>query len=314
MKNLTTEFPIIQAPMNWLTDATLVAAVSNAGGLGVLGTNAGQTEIASDPADVKQHMIDQIHRTQELTDNDFSINILTPENDQKLADSSFTMAFLDAAFENHVKYFVVVGIVHREIFTLIKRHNGIIIFRPLTPSVEKAKLAESIGADFIVATGHDEGGILPANEQGTLTIVPEIVDSVSIPVFAAGGINDARTVKAAMALGAVGVFVGTRFLASEEAPVAPEVKQLLVDSNSNDTVMVSSNQRAIATNRAITFAHLFQETHDTTAVNKAVARDGGIREAMLLGRIDRGIITVNNSLSTIKEILSVKKIIINLFE
>lgn len=310
---LGTEFPLIQAPMNWVTDAKLVAAVNNAGGLGVLGTNAGQTTISSDPIEVKKRMKIEIEKTSELTTKPFGINILTPNRNQRIQEAPFTKVLLDSAFESGIHYFVVVGYAHQEIFNLIKQHNGFIIFRPLTPTVKEAILGEQLGADIIVATGHDEGGVLPNNELGTFTIIPEITDVVSIPVFAAGGINDRRTVKAAIALGAKGVYIGTRFLASKEAPVSQNVKELIVKSQSADTIMVSGNQRAIATKRAQELADFYQNNNDTNASNALISKDGGLRSAMRLGNLNKGIITVNNGLGTIKSIDSVKEIISDLF-
>lgn len=312
--SLETKFPIIQAPMNWVTNARLVAAVSNAGGLGVLGTNAGQNHVATIPQIVENRMRKEIQKTQALTDKGFGINVLTPNEGHSLADAPYTRAILNAAFAERIRYFIVVGNVHEETFTLIKQHHGVIIFRSLTPSIAAAKRAESLGASMIVATGHDEGGVLPEHETGTFTIIPEIVDAVSVPVYAAGGINDRRTVEAAMALGAAGVYVGTRFLTTEEAPVADNVKQLIIQSSSQNTVMVSGNQRAIATPQAIHYAERYQRTADTTEINRQIATDGGLREAMLLGNLDKGIVTVNNGISTIKDSHSVKAVITELFE
>jgi Dioxygenases related to 2-nitropropane dioxygenase len=312
-KVLNTTYPIIQAPMNWVTDAHLVAAVSNAGGLGVLGTNAGQNEITDDPRVVASRMKVEIQKTRQLTDELFGINILPPVQQRSLSSAPFTKAVLETAFEAHIHYFVVVGNVHEETFKLIKQHGGVIIFRPLTPTVSEAKQAEALGADIIVATGHDEGGILPNQEQGTFTIVPAIVDAVSIPVFAAGGINDRRTAKAALALGASGIYVGTRFLVSEESPVADNVKALIVASGSENTIMVSGNQRAIDTERASEFATRYQQTRDTAGTNQLISKDGGLRKAMLLGQVNAGIITVNNGISLIKKTNTVSEIISELF-
>lgn len=311
---LGTQYPIIQAPMNWVTDAKLVAAVSNAGGLGVLGTNAGQREVTPNPKQVETRMTAEIQKTKALTTKPFGINILTPGDGRALATSPYTMAMLKAAFAEGIRHFIVVGQAHQETFDLIKQHHGMVIFRPLTPSVQEAQLAERLGADIIVATGHDEGGVLPNREAGTFTVVPEFVDAVSVPVFAAGGINDRRAVKAVQALGAVGVYVGTRFLATEEAPVADNVKQLIVDTPSQDTVMVSGNQRAIATPQAQVYAKTYAQTHDTSASNRQIGRDGGLRESMLLGHLDHGIVTVNNGIGTIKQIQSVHEIIESFFE
>ena len=204
IKILGTKYPLIQAPMNWLTNAELVAAVSNSGGLGILGPNAGQREAYS-PEVTYQKFREEIQKTKSLTDKGFGVNILLPIN-------PFSEALLNAAIDEGVKYFATVGDADSIIFKKIKENNGIIIHRPLNPNSKNMKEAESLEVDLLVATGYDEGGVIPSQQIGTFSIVPAMVDSVSIPVLAAGGINDKRGVKAAFALGASGVYIGTRFL------------------------------------------------------------------------------------------------------
>ena len=190
--------------MNWLTNAELVAAVSNSGGLGILGPNAGQREAYS-PEVTYQKFREEIQKTKSITDKNFGINILLPIN-------PFSEALLNAAIDEGVRYFATVGDVDSIVFKKIKENNGVIIHRPLNPNSENMREAESLGVDLLVATGYDEGGVIPSQQIGTFSIVPAMVDSVSIPVLAAGGINDKRGVKAAFALGASGVYIGTRFL------------------------------------------------------------------------------------------------------
>lgn len=307
--DLGIKYPIIQAPMNWVTNASLVAAVSNAGGLGVLGTNAGQTTVATNPDIVGERMSREIEKTKGLTDKPFGINILTPGAGQSLSENSYTMALLNAAFEADIHHFIVVGVVHPETFALIKRHHGLIIFRPLTPTSEAAQQAERLGADIIVATGRNEGGVLPDTDLDTFMVLPEIIDAVSIPVFAAGGINDWWTAEAALKLGAAGIYVGTRFLVASESPVAMTTKRLIVQSKSHDTVLVSGNQRAIATPRAREFADNYLEQQDTTISDHQISQDGGLRTAMLLGHLNHGIVTVNTGIGLIEKIESVADII-----
>lgn len=300
--DLGTNYPIIQAPMNWVTNAALVAAVSNAGGLGVLGTNAGQTTVATDPEVVEKRMRQEIEKTKRLTDKPFGINILTPGPEQSLSESPYTMALLNAAFEAEIYHFIVVGVAHPETFALIKQHHGFIIFRPLTPTIEAVQQAERLGADIIVATGRNEGGVLPDTDLDTLMILPEIIDAVTIPIFAAGGINDRWTAKTVLKLGAAGIYVGTRFLVASEAPVAMATKKLIVQSKSHDTVLVSGNQRAVATPRAREFADNYLEQQDTVTSNRQISQDGGLRTAMLLGQLDHGIVTVNTEIGLIEKV------------
>lgn len=207
-KNRITEilgikYPIIQGPMAWLTDAKLVAAVSNAGGLGILGPSAGQTTMTPSPQETMERMREEIRKTRELTDKPFGVVIIVD------VDMKFTNPLLDMIIEEKVPVALVNGVAGMDFESTFKRlkNAGIkIVFRG-EPTVENARTIEKLGADVFVATGFDEGGMLPGGQIGTFSIVPLIVDSVkNIPVMAAGGISDIRGVRAAFALGAEGVF------------------------------------------------------------------------------------------------------------
>ena len=128
---------------------------------------------------------------------------------------------IDIATRHGVNIFAVVGDPNPQLFAAIKQAGGIIVFRQLTPTVAGAKQAAQWGADVLVATGIDEGGWIPDNGIGTFSIVPMLADAVSIPVMAAGGINDIRTVRAAFSLGAQGVYIGTRVIFPSSASRMP---------------------------------------------------------------------------------------------
>lgn len=213
---LKIEKPVIQGPMFWLTDAKLVAAVSEAGGLGVLGPHAGQNSLPKDDEERAERMRQEIKKVKELTSKPFGINIFhSGQNPDKQLE-----LMLKVVYEEKVP----VGIVAHDgpepaedIIKELKSHGVTVVYRQITITPDIAKKAEKAGADIIVATGMDEGGTLPNHNIGTFSIVPLIVDSVKIPVMAAGGITDKRTFNAALALGAEGVFCGSLFLSSTEA-------------------------------------------------------------------------------------------------
>ena len=308
-KILNIKYPIIQAPMSWMTNARLVATVSNAGGLGILGPNAGQTEITSDPKETASRMRDEIHKVKTLTNKSFGLNILTPRPNERLSESAFTNELLQMAFDEEIEYFAVVGTAHKEVFEQIKQHNGKIIFRPLTPTVEQMKLGESYGADIAVATGSDEGGILPDQEFGTFTIVPSMVDAVNIPVLAAGGINDNRSVRAAFSLGAQGVYVGSRFLMTEESPLNNKAKDLVLKSDSHDVIRVSPTQRAIKLGKALEYSSEVAKDPFNNELDREISRNGGLRPGMLMGDFKKGIVSVNTGIGSITTVPSVAKLI-----
>lgn len=188
------EKPVIQGPLSWLTDARLVAAVSNAGGLGVLGPNAGLTAetAVSTPEETAEKMREEIRKTKKLTEKPFGVNLIpTPEND------IWTPPILQVIKEEGVKAVVYTGYgegaIITSLFNELKESGIVIIYRDINPTPENTRLAEKAGADIIVATGFDEGGTLPGTALGTFSIVPLIADSVkSVPVMAAGGITDSR--------------------------------------------------------------------------------------------------------------------------
>ena len=301
IKILGTKYPLIQAPMNWLTNAELVAAVSNSGGLGILGPNAGQREAYS-PEVTYQKFREEIQKTKSITDKNFGINVLLPIN-------PFSEALLNAAIDEGVKYFATVGDADSIVFKKIKENNGVIIHRPLNPNSENMREAESLGVDLLVATGYDEGGVIPSQQIGTFSIVPAMVDSVSIPVLAAGGINDKRGVKAAFALGASGVYIGTRFLLTKESPMSNKVKEQILKSKNQDMLLVAKQQRSLNTKIAVMLESKYEDLATSNENMEIIRENGGIRSGMLEGDLENGIISLNTSIEIIKNIPSVKDLI-----
>ena len=301
IKILGTKYPLIQAPMNWLTNAELVAAVSNSGGLGILGPNAGQREAYS-PEVTYQKFREEIQKTKSITDKNFGINILLPIN-------PFSEALLNAAIDEGVKYFATVGDADSIVFKKIKENNGVIIHRPLNPNSENMREAESLGVDLLVATGYDEGGVIPSQQIGTFSIVPAMVDSVSIPVLAAGGINDKRGVKAAFALGASGVYIGTRFLLTKESPMSNKVKEQILKSKNQDVLLVAKQQRSLNTKIAVMLESKYEDLATSNENMEIIRENGGIRSGMLEGDLENVIISFNTSIEIIKNIPSVKDLI-----
>lgn len=209
------EYPIFQGGMAWIADAKLAAAVSNAGGLGI---------IAAGNAD-GDYVRTQIKEAKKLTDKPFGLNImlLSPFADD-IADIAVEegVAVITTGAGNPTKY--------------MKKWNeaGIKVI-PVVPSVTFAKLAERSGAAAVIAEGGESGGHI--GELATMTLVPQVCDAVSIPVIAAGGIADGRGVAAALALGACGVQIGTRFLTAYECCVHENYKNKVLKANDTATVV-----------------------------------------------------------------------------
>ncbi|MDO5359667.1 MAG: nitronate monooxygenase [Jeotgalicoccus sp.] len=261
---LNIEYPIIQAGMaGGATTPELIANVSNAGGLGTLGA------AYMKPEDIKQ----AIHDIRKLTTKPFSVNLFCVENSDepndeeknvvkkellrigrdlgvKESDIQFNAAdYFDEQFQVLIDEKVPVistafGLLPEDKANQAKE-NGIIITSMIT-TVEEAILAERSGADIIIAQGSDAGGHRSTFDLtrhkngadiGTFSLVPQVADNVEIPVAAAGGVNDGRSLAAALALGAAGVQIGTRFLSSEEAGIHRAYKEKLFDSMEDDTVI-----------------------------------------------------------------------------
>lgn len=305
---LRIKYPIVQAAMNWITDANMVAAVSNAGGMGVLGPNAGPKIVESKRINTEERIRTEIRKIKSLTDHPFAVNIILPE--EGMDDNGFYVrTTLNVAFEEGVKHFVTVGKVNRLVFKEIKDQGGILIHRELNPTPIAAKKAEEAGADILIATGYDEGGVIPQRPIGTFSIIPTIADAVDIPVIATGGINDIRGVRAAFALGAEGVYVGTRFIVSYECPASDVTKQHIIHSKGADLLSVSQTQRSIPNKAAQEFAYMYKNGTPSNQVDKKISENGGLRTGMLEGRMDEGIVSVNTAIDLITEEKSCEGII-----
>jgi enoyl-[acyl-carrier protein] reductase II len=209
------EYPIVLAGMGGVSMAPLVAAVSNAGGLGVIGA------ASLDAASLRR----EIQKTRELTTKPFAVDLLAPIPDM-------IRPHIAVMIEEGVRIFVAGLAVPRDFIAELHDHK--IVVMVMIGKVQHARSAAAAGADVVAAQGTEAGG--HTGEVGTLALVPQVVDAVSIPVLGAGGIADGRGIAAALALGAQGAVVGTRFIATPEATAAPAYRQALVAADETDTV------------------------------------------------------------------------------
>lgn len=209
------EYPIIQGGMAWVAENTLASAVSNAGGVGLIaGGNA--------PID---YLREQIRLCKEKTDKPFGVNIML------MSDNADDLAQL--VIDEDVKV-VTTGAGNPGKYISAWKTAGVKVI-PVVASVALAKRMEKAGVDAVVAEGTESGGHI--GENTTMCLVPQVVDAVSIPVIAAGGIADGRGMAASFMLGAEGVQIGTRFLASEECQIHPTFKELVIKAKDTDSVV-----------------------------------------------------------------------------
>jgi enoyl-[acyl-carrier protein] reductase II len=308
------EKAVIQGPLSWLTDARLVAAVSNAGGLGVLGPNAGLTAetAVSTPLETAEKMREEIRKTKALTEKPFGVNLIpTPEND------IWTPPILQVIKEEAVKVVVYTGYgegaVIPALFDDLKDAGIKIIYRDINPTPENTRLAEAAGADLIVATGFDEGGTLPGKALGTFSIVPLIADAVQhVPVLAAGGITDSRTARAAHALGASGVFAGSVFISTEESRVPQSVKDKIIHADGLDMLLfrtLPDYYRSLPGKLAEKLVQMDKAGASNEELGKTMGGLRGLRIGMLEGNTDEGYISLGTGIGSIREIKTVAKVV-----
>ena len=214
-KLLKIKYPIIQGGMAWVADADLAAAVSNAGGLGVIAA-------ASMPPELLE---EQIVKIRKLTDKPFGMNImlLSPTSDDAL----------EIAAQYKVPVVTTGAGMPGKVLERLKPLGTIVI--PVIASTAHAERVSKQGADAVVAEGNEAGGHI--GEITTMNLVPQVVDVVSIPVIAAGGVADGRGMAAAFALGAEGVQVGTRFVCAAESNVHFNYKEKIIEANDRATVV-----------------------------------------------------------------------------
>lgn len=308
------EKAVIQGPMSWLTDAYLVAAVSNAGGLGVLGPHAGQTAVtaAKTPLDAAKKMREEIRKTKTLTKKPFAVNLLP-----NAGNDIWTQPLLQVIKDEGIRAVVYVAsgerAVNQTIFNELKAANIKIIYRDANPTPENTRIAEAAGADIIVATGFDEGGTLPGTVMGTFTIIPLIADAVKqIPVVAAGGITDPRTARAAHALGAQGVLAGSVFISTIESRAPQLVKQKIVDANGLDLRLFRTQPfyyRSLPGKLADLLVYMDDYGSSREEILTAMGGTRGLRTGMLEGNTDEGFISLGTGIGSIRAIRNVADVV-----
>ncbi len=289
------KYPILQGGMAWIAESTLASAVSNAGGAGIIAGGAA-------PID---YLRDQIRKCKELTDKPFGVNVmLMSPNADELAQLVIDegVAFVTTGAGNPGKYMEA------------WKAAGIKVI-PVVPSVALAKRMERAGADAVIAEGTESGGHI--GENTTMCLVPQVVDAVSIPVIAAGGIADGRGIAASFMLGAKGVQVGTRFLAAEECVIHPTYKNLVIDAKDTDSVVTGRYTGHPCRNVKTKFAkRLASGEKDGTLTPDDFEKltVGALRKAVQDGNLEEGSFLCGAIAGMINEVKTCEEIIKEMFE
>ncbi len=280
-KLLKTEYPILQGGMAWVAEYHLAAAVSNAGGLGIIGA-------ASAPPEVVR---EQIRKTKELTKNPFGVNVmLLNPNAPEVAQ---------VVIEEGVKV-VTTGAGNPGKFMKSWKEAGVVVI-PVVASVAMAKMMERGGADAVIAEGMESGGHI--GSQTTMTLVPQVADAVSIPVIAAGGIADGRGIAASFLLGAEGVQMGTRFLVAKESIVHPNYKERVIkarDIDSEVTGMSTGHPIRVLRN-AMSREYLKMEQEGASFEELEHLTLGSLRKAVVDGDVVNGSLMAGQSAGMVKK-------------
>ena len=275
------EYPIIQGGMAWVAEYHLAAGVSNAGGLGLIGA-------ASAPA---EWVREQIREAKKLTDKPFGVNIMLI--------SPYAEDVAKAVAEEGVKA-VTTGAGSPEKYMKMWKEAGILVI-PVVASVALARRMERVGADALVAEGMESGGHIGA--QTTMTLVPQIVDAVNIPVIAAGGIADGRGFAAARMLGADAVQMGTRFIVSKESIVHEAYKERVLKARDIDSEVtgMSTGHPVRCLRNQMTREYLKLEKEGASFEELELMTLGTLRKAVVEGDVTRGTVMAGQSAGLVKQ-------------
>ena len=285
---LNIKYPIIQGGMAWIADASLAVGVSEAGGLGII-SGVGPTEVVRA----------QIRKAKELTDKPFGVNVmLMQENADEIAhlvcDEKVPVVTTGAGSPG--KY-----------IEMWKSHGIKVI--PVVPSVAIAKRMEKFGADAVIAEGMESGGHI--GQTTTMSLVPQVVDAVNIPVIAAGGIGDGRGIAASFMLGAVGVQMGTRFLVSNECNVHKNYKEKVLKAKDIETEVTgtSTSHPVRVLRNKLTREYIKIEKSNSNSEKLESLTRGALRKAVIEGDTENGSVMAGQIAGLVKKEQSCKEII-----
>lgn len=289
---LNIRYPIFQGAMANIATAEFAAAVSNAGGLGIIATGAMDAETARV----------QIQKCKSLTTNPFGVNVMlmNPHSEE----------IIKVIIEEKVAV-VTTGAGNPGKYVESLKASGCKVI-PVVPSIALAIRMQNAGVDAVIAEGTEAGGHV--GEQTTMALIPQICDAVSIPVIAAGGIGDGRGFNAALALGAQGVQLGTSLLVTKECPVHENYKKAVLKAKDTDTVVtgrsLSSPVRILKNKMAREYLKLEKEVANREEMEKLTL--GALRRAVFDGDVDTGSVMIGQIAGLCKEEVSLEQFFRNI--
>ena len=286
---LNIEYPIIQGGMAWVADYHLAAAVSNAGGLGLIGSGGAPASWVKD----------QIREVKKLTDKPFGVNIMlmNPEADE----------IAKVIVEEKVPV-VTTGAGNPAKYIKEWKEAGVKVI-PVVASCALAKMMERCGADAVVAEGTEAGGHI--GEITTMSLVPQVVDAVNIPVIAAGGIADGRGFAAALMLGAKAVQMGTHFVATKECNVHENYKEKIIKAKDIDSKVTgrSTGHPVRVLRNQMSNEYIKKEQEGATLEELELLTLGGLRKAVVEGNVKEGSLMAGQVAGLVKKKYTCKELI-----
>ena len=293
-KLLNIEYPIIQGGMAWVAEHNLAAAVSNAGGLGIIAAGSAPVEVVRE----------EIRKAKELTDKPFGVNIMLM--------SSTADEIADLVIKEKIPV-VTTGAGNPEKYMDKWKAAGIKVI-PVVASVALAKRMAKYGADAVIAEGTEAGGHV--GEATTMALVPQVVDAVDIPVIAAGGIADGRGLAAIKMLGASGAQIGTRFVVAKESIVHENYKQRIIGAKDIDAVVTGRSTghpvRCLRNQMTRKYIKLEKEGNDSEELEALSV--GSLRNAVIDGDVKKGTVMAGQISGLIKEEQTCKEIVDQIME
>jgi enoyl-[acyl-carrier protein] reductase II len=260
------EIPIVQAPMGWIARSALASAVSNAGAMGIIETSSGELDAVRD----------EVAKMKDLTDKPFGVNIAQAF----VADPTVIVDFVIAQGVS----FVTTSAGSPTRYTAQLKDAGLTVFH-VVPTLRAAENAVTAGVDGLIVEGGEGGGFKSPRPVATMVLLPMVTKAFDVPVIAAGGFLDGRTMAAALALGAEGVQMGTAMVSSVESPVHDNWKQAIVSAAETDTVFLNTHTSPALRALRTTHTEGLQFDHE----RNAMAAFGSVADVYFGGRLDAGI-------------------------
>ena len=298
--------------MNWLSSAQWAAAVSNAGGLGNIGFNCGQNVPTTDVSETVERYRQEIRNTRKLTDKPFSVTYFLPiegaDVSRTYSDPMFDMFCeeeVDIVFTGNMMPLANASEIKR-----LQKYGFKILHRDINPTRTSLAHADDLGVDVQIITGFEAGGHMTAHRIGLFSMLQDVGGLLKRPIVASGGICTASAAQATRVMGAEGVYIGTRFLVTEENPASDVTKQAIIASKAEELIEFRAQIGYLRTSKSAMSEYCFKlagEGADARTIANVYADVW--RTGMLLGDLENGFISTSDAINNITGVLTCKEVV-----